>query len=407
MPWSSESRGEKSTAIFIPEKNKRVHSECGQRELSNRKIKKIPPNVMILILSRLPTKSVARFRSVSKLWNSLTCEPSFALQQFRNGPNKNRPSALILSWRCNIEFSLKQFEEGRPLSEKLYFIGPKRLPCYVMTNSCNGLICVLGLRSAIMVNPGTGKVIMLPEGTIACNNSKLPISGGLGFDVSTGEYKVVRFVHCLDLTVACEVLTLGSQSWRRISNAPLPDTVRPPVVVNEAIHWTAKSDRHDGPEVAVSFDIRRETFGVIMHPECSRSSKVGNMVSVVGELAGYLCVSDKNTLSSQMDIWILMDYSQRRWIKQYSINLLAMENCSWDYVRVVKPLTIRDGNILLTDGRGRFDYYDPESGRFRMVMHDSAACGHTALHVESLISPAAVQRGIGLVYGRGNLNAEN
>ncbi|XP_008793681.1 F-box/kelch-repeat protein At3g06240-like [Phoenix dactylifera] len=398
--------------MHFPENNKiRIRRDCGQQELANKKVKKIPPNVMAEILSRLPTKSVARFRSASKLWNSLTCESSFALQQFKNGPNKNRPSVLILNWRCNIEFSLNQFEEGRPLSEKLYCIGPKRLPCYVMTNSCNGLICVLGLRSAVMVNPGTGEVMMLPEGTIGCNVHKLPVSGGLGFDISTGEYKVVRFVHCLDRTVASEVLTLGSESWRRISNAPLQDTVRPPVVVNEAIHWTAKCDRHDGPEVAVSFDIRHETFDVIMHPEGSHSitesSRVGRTVSVVGELAGYLCVSDKNTLTSQMDIWILMDYSQRRWIKQYSINLQAMENRSWDYVRVVKPLTIRDGNILLTDGRGRFDYYDPGSESFRMIMHDSAAAGYTTLHVESLVSPAAARHGTGLVYGHGNLDAEN
>ena len=50
---------------------------------------------------------------------------------------------------------------------------------------------------------------------------------------------------------------------------PLPDTVRPPVVLSEAIHWTAECE-HAGPEVAFPFDAKHETFNLILHQRTAK-----------------------------------------------------------------------------------------------------------------------------------------
>lgn len=163
--------------------NERSRRECAQQELANRNIKKILSNVMIEILPNLPTESITRFRSLSRPWHASTYEPSFALQQFKNGPDLSR-----IGWSCHYsEPAIKH----RALIESVRGICHHKfipwLDLYSWAQECcHGKPWNLG------------KIILLPEGTIIHNISKLFSSGGgLGFDISMGEYnnKAVQFVH--------------------------------------------------------------------------------------------------------------------------------------------------------------------------------------------------------------------
>ncbi|CDY24359.1 BnaA07g02840D [Brassica napus] len=55
-----------------PKEKKKRKTNCKKS-----RIQSIPTDLTIEILSRLPEKSVARFSCVSKLWSSITSDPSF------------------------------------------------------------------------------------------------------------------------------------------------------------------------------------------------------------------------------------------------------------------------------------------------------------------------------------------
>ncbi|KAG7650002.1 putative F-box protein [Arabidopsis thaliana] len=63
----------------------------------------VPLDLTIEILSRLPAKSVGRFRSVSKLWSANTTSQNF-INSFATGSLASRPSVLLTVRKGDILF---------------------------------------------------------------------------------------------------------------------------------------------------------------------------------------------------------------------------------------------------------------------------------------------------------------
>ncbi|KAI3936490.1 hypothetical protein MKX01_028120 [Papaver californicum] len=102
----------------------------------------------------------------------------------------------------------------------------------------------------------------------------------LGFDPVTKETKLVgawsiRKKHC-NAYFVCEVLTLGSNTWRRIDNVPLYNIQSNSAYLNGSIYWRSNkphfmefgnADGEDAnPKFIVAFDVGSEKFRVIPVP---------------------------------------------------------------------------------------------------------------------------------------------
>ncbi|XP_010912052.2 LOW QUALITY PROTEIN: F-box protein At1g11270 [Elaeis guineensis] len=372
---------------------RRVLEKCSKPKPSERdRAIHIPDDVMVNILSRLPVRSVLKFRCVCKLWHSLTQERYFVGQHYQHHWNKNNPGFIILSWIPRIsEITLYYFTEE---IHKFRMKGHRREETFSLSNPCDGLICVYGLESTYIVNPSIGEFVTLPEDSL--NRPYRPNVGaniGLGYDISTGEYKVVRLAPRTrfpeSCTTSCEIFTLGSHSWRAIGDVPYSVSCSVPAV-NGNIHWTIRTDHDEDPRIGLSFDIKNETFDVILHPEGHTDS----IFATVTELGGYLCVSSSNSTRAnnhmQKDLYILEDYISRKWIKHtIDMRLVGLQNPSFLAPRM-QPVVVQHGKIILANDWGRFEYYNPKTRCFEKPAFLTP--GIVAPYLESLISPLAIQQ---------------
>ncbi|KAL3721390.1 hypothetical protein ACJRO7_033821 [Eucalyptus globulus] len=153
---------------------------------------KLPHDVAIHILKRLPVRSLLRFRCVCRSWRSTIDDPRFVALHLSH-------SALDA---CNWHLVCDPLQDMCSLLPNASLTLPSN---YDFVGSCNGLICVT--RSFIIGSDPTmylwnlftrkHKAIPRPapenpilRGYAAC------ISLGFGFDAGSNDYKIVRILFC-------------------------------------------------------------------------------------------------------------------------------------------------------------------------------------------------------------------
>ncbi|KAL0002017.1 hypothetical protein SO802_015798 [Lithocarpus litseifolius] len=213
------------------------------------------PNVIIVdILSRLPVKSLIRFRCVSKSWFALISSHDFNTEHHNrtlSNTTKDSPYLLFSHYDLKMKkarfallssddpFPLKHFSkhldcklklgvsDGDPIpdppnrrilmkqAEKIgFFAYPSDFvelpcPCQIPMNklfiagSCNGLVCLADVAPSgdhviflILWNPSIRKAISLPSPVVNVPLFYEPVDRlGFGYDPITDDYKLVRLVY--------------------------------------------------------------------------------------------------------------------------------------------------------------------------------------------------------------------
>ncbi|POO01824.1 F-box domain containing protein [Trema orientale] len=189
----------------------------------------LPEDVVVEIMSRLPTESLLRFKCVRKssyvLINALVRNPIFVNRHLYNSSNKI--SCLIFK-RCKNNITNQQgiltisSEEDNP-SIYLNYVAKEFVPSVSLFGSkfygprshCNGIICQFSDRNILLCNPSTMEYKLLPG---PCFDDK-PLWKiryvGFGYDAIDDVYKVVRVYRCFGL-IRADVFILGSDCWREI-----------------------------------------------------------------------------------------------------------------------------------------------------------------------------------------------
>uniref|UniRef100_A0A6N2NFF7 F-box domain-containing protein n=1 Tax=Salix viminalis TaxID=40686 RepID=A0A6N2NFF7_SALVM len=94
----------------------RSSSSSSSRESVNTNRQQIPEDVILDILSRLPAKSVVRFRRVSRTWCSFTHDPFFASLHHDRSITRDKGNALLLSYpdpsSSSTSFSFFERKQG-------------------------------------------------------------------------------------------------------------------------------------------------------------------------------------------------------------------------------------------------------------------------------------------------------
>ncbi|KAI9077736.1 hypothetical protein K1719_040222 [Acacia pycnantha] len=257
-----------------------------------------PPEILVEILQRLPVKSLVKFTSVCKAWNSLITDQTFIfdhLNQTIQASNGNGSLFLQLYRRTreagNECFDYEEFYSLYSHNQQIDHFSVERFPLSrlfqlydysTVVGTCDGLVCVadysiLDLATLLIWNPSIRKYMVLPEPILTYStgnrqHERYQLFFGFGFDSKNKDYKVIRFVNLGDKenVPQVEVFSLASRSWRsipiRVAPFLLSQYLRniPQVFVNGVVHWVVSRRCDDHIlNFILSFDVVEETFGEV------------------------------------------------------------------------------------------------------------------------------------------------
>ncbi|PIA45693.1 hypothetical protein AQUCO_01600134v1 [Aquilegia coerulea] len=325
----------------------------------------IPHEISQDILSRLPVKTICRFKCVSKLWCSLPYDTDFVemhLKQSRDASN-----IIILSHKAEEDHSLLSFHsldmaEDDNKTEHMFTI-PLCMDVYAMELSCNGLVCFSALlRQEIYVcNPSIRKFIQLPK-LIASDTAYSPCKVvGFGFDDFSGKYKVMCAFHSqyFDWSL-CFIFTLGSTDgkWRQLDDIPRRIQSIQGAYLNGVVHWILEGyPNHLTPDGILTFNFQDEEYGVLPLPDhqywTDYMSLWGLHSSVhLKVIGGYLRLV--TTLDGSdagywtLEFWTLTDYKNHVWTYDFTYSFEIIS----EYLNFSPPIpvNIRNGKVLFAAG---------------------------------------------------------
>ncbi|OVA05762.1 F-box domain [Macleaya cordata] len=235
------------------------------------------------ILSRLPVKSLMRFKCVCKRWQSLIQDHSFV--DLHLTQSQRRPDLLIAVPGEGVVrfFSAEYMFEGGAAIQRI------EIPSWGhgALSSINGLICFVDLLepAACINNLSTREKTRWIKTSVKREEIRLgfdyrpggPVFG-FGFDPATKEHKVICMWEICRYTTMpsyeliggttekiCEVLTVGQNSWRRIDDVPQYMLRGRAIYANGSIYRRNADERLEY-EVIVAFDVGSEKFRSIPIP---------------------------------------------------------------------------------------------------------------------------------------------
>ncbi|CAA7061279.1 unnamed protein product [Microthlaspi erraticum] len=326
----------------------------------------IPNDLITEIFLRLPAKSVARFRCVSKQWRSMSHLPYFT--ELFLTRSRSRPRLLFALQRgypCDWSFfSSPQLQN--PYDCKVSVGFHMKLPREMCTERfcgpVSGLIyfCIREVsqksdKDAVLVffNPRTRQYAKFSE-------LKTDFSASfLGFDPIDKQFKVLSMSRPYH-----RILTLGTGNmrWRKIqcplNHLPLGEVV----CINGAMYYSAEVSKSSF--AIVCFDLRSEKYKFI---EAKRYLE--DLFNYKGKLGriNLRYVKDGNTLA--LHVKVLEDVENQKWSK----NVYTLpENAPVDRYDAYIVGVSATGEIVLSERRTsqqRFYvfYFNPERNTFQRV----------------------------------------
>ncbi|CAN4104088.1 unnamed protein product [Withania somnifera] len=164
--------------------------------------------VVTKILSKLPVKSLLRFKSVEKSWRALICSPEFINCHTCSSANNNKDytdNTVILKI-SQPEVNLQEcpvMEE----SDLDYHMENSGI-AFSIEGSVKGLICLVNTaKELVLWNPAIRKYEKLPDFRTEWRNAN-HFTYGFGYDEINDDYKVVRTYEAGAYTISEVLLVL-------------------------------------------------------------------------------------------------------------------------------------------------------------------------------------------------------
>ncbi|XP_056693805.1 F-box protein CPR1-like [Spinacia oleracea] len=379
-----------------------------------------PPEIITLILSKLPAKSLVRFKSVCKPWNSLIKSSNFVKIHLNRTLTSDCNRHLLVSVGHLSLHSSKIDHNQLSFSEIHDPIKPRQL--FNLVGSRNGVVCISNISKTdvLLFNPVTKSRRKLPSPQIPIPKLNITVFG-FGYDSKNDDYKVLRIVQGLgkieDSNNKAQVYSLNSNSWRCVQGLPysLYYGIYDGVLFNEALHYVVT---HESESMFIAtFDLRTEGFSRIDYPNY-KDKFHSESVFTLTELGGCLCLfinchkykcdadpdemveseSDDDEdddldeyldarVLEQFDFWVMKEYGNKEsWVKLFSICKPWIIGSS----KFIRPVVYsKDGRrILLEIDNSRYCWYDLESGNVERITVSGLPKGNclTGTSMDSLVS---------------------
>lgn len=328
----------------------------------------LPSGITLDILSRLPVKTIGKFRCVSKLWLSYLTDPYF----FQLHRSQSRKKLLSLS--CLIKPPNNHLGEVDATiniftgDDKIRFINffTKKIKLdqveedynKIRLLTSNGLLCLAFVNHIYICNPSTQELFKLPD------PSPSSISIGFGYLSSTQEYKVVRLFDEKKGKRRCEIFTIStssSSSWRVVEQVCPHSTTETPIFANGSLHWKVNSRDANDARI-LSFDLEAEKFWVVPPPCCV--SEISHPIFTLVEFRdNHLWLGMHSAAERMLEFWVLKDWENYVWVNEYSIDLSHDMD---GYVSLELPIKFMNPEVMLiavTTWSSRGIIYRPNYGR--------------------------------------------
>ncbi|CAA7035010.1 unnamed protein product [Microthlaspi erraticum] len=341
--------------------------------------------VTVDILSRLPLKSVARFRCVSKLWSSL-------INEWIKTRATTQPRLLAIMLQSS---SFSSYTYPLSSNNKAFIPADKgshtsSTSGLIMSRYVHGLICCWSNSDRFRIyNPTSGQSVLLPkikyDGLRNLVNGFFEtnlMNGFFGYDPVENQYKVLCFTRPY-WECSCQVFTLGGpkklEQWRSIITdnflRPDDDILAAPwehstsVCINGFIYYTGR--------IIISalgrFDVRFERFDRIQMPPDTRIMNQfwdSTLVNYQGKLG---CVRYKTNGSAEMWIMEEDDHLKKQEWSKIALFMMPLDLANtFRYMTIITGVT-RDGEIVITPKTLRSDeslyayFCDPMQYKTRRV----------------------------------------
>lgn len=320
-------------------------------------------DMMIEILTRLPVKSLIRFRCVCKSWYTSFKSPNFIYKHLNNDEN----TRLVVSYETVIEergveypfsyiclvpdetlvdLSLQDLHPHTPVA----IIGP-----------CDGIFFLLNSNTLITLwNLATKEYRDLPKcrASLPRYTKILRSSIGFGIDLGNNDYKLVMILTLWDekrdtfyKLSHIAMFNFNTNVWRGFKGFEMEyeylDNKLDSTHLNGVCYWIAMQDFDS--KVILSFDISAEVFEEIQTP-CNPKSALGNLGLCNGSLA--LVVLDEE--EKCFDLWVM---KERCWTKQFTVG---------PFLEACEPLGLwKKGAFFLESETGQLLLYDPNNKEMR------------------------------------------
>ncbi|KAJ0615644.1 putative F-box domain-containing protein [Helianthus annuus] len=297
----------------------------------------IPSEIVEDIFSRLPIKSILRFRSLSKPWLLRLSSPSFTKL---HSTRPHRTSLFISAHdrSARKKHLLSAPLDGEPVTHLMtlddvdyYDITEAQhlngLVCFALVKYCSGDDCYYA--QIFVVNPSTHNIFKLPEQVPDFSNSRGCYL--FGFEESKNEHKILIITDIFKSgTLEIMIYSMSDYSWRKID-------VEPPI----GFHWDSLAFKVDGYCISVcvnsvvhlllldtydilGFDLRTEKFFIINAPQGvidyeAQSNYYPDLIKINGCIGVVFHDRDHVLEKNGMDIWVLQDYENRVWVREIII----------------------------------------------------------------------------------------
>ncbi|KAL3821506.1 hypothetical protein ACJIZ3_007411 [Penstemon smallii] len=356
---------------FLQEKNKNKHFGGTNENL--------PEEILFDIFSRLPAKSVGKFRCLSKSWHTQLSTTQFIKSHLSCKPQQKK---FIFLTRC-LQFVIMTLHNNITCSINSVMMVDSYTDLW---GSCNGLVLLgTGAKVMFVFNPITLQQVYIPNSPLAPNKYEFVTVYGFGYDSNNDDYKIVR-LSCkkgLDdeyvLLTFVDVYSLKRGVWNRVISSPNGHAhyhLPPGTFANNAIHWLIVNK--ESRSAIVAFDLANEVFYDV---PCPTDVDVYNCSYDLVVLEGCLCVVMK--YFNDPDFWIMKDYgSVESWTK---FSFILSTFCEFKLLCFIGDekehvLVLIDGaNLVVCNLKERaFKHMDTGKARFLDSVN----------FVESLVSPA-------------------
>ncbi|KAL0800394.1 hypothetical protein Bca101_055569 [Brassica carinata] len=281
----------------------------------------LPIDLIIEILQRLPAKTIAKCRCVSKQWGSLLCNPHFTKSFLTCSSTRPR---LLFTFEFGGKWHFFSSPQPQNVDEQVviadYHMSFSGDWYKQICISANGFIYLYDKmmlkekmeRVPVICNPSTGQKIYLPK--VLAKNKDL--RSFLGYDPIENQLKV------LCMTVAGyrqqtnsrehQVLTLGKvkPSWRKIKCLfpHFPENFGNGICISGVLYYIARSNLNT---VIACFDVKYEKYSFIqIDDENSQLNWFLTLINYKGKLGAI--VFDR---SSHGNLWVLDDPEKEKWSK--------------------------------------------------------------------------------------------
>nr|ABX82528.1 S-locus F-box-like protein c [Petunia integrifolia subsp. inflata] len=373
---------------------------------TRRMMNKLPEDVVIYILFRLPVKSLLRFKCTSKAWYTLILSDTFVklhhnhatatkeefilfIRTFREEPDlwKNVASFIYCDDNNDHNNLFPDLDLSHLTSSYCSIFGQ-------LIGPCHGLIALSDSIIIIILNPSTRKYVVLPPSPFGCPKGyHRSIEGiGFGFDSIVNDYKVVRLSDVYwdpptdypgPREPKVDIYDLSIDSWRELSEVEFPSIYYLPcseMYYKEAVHWFSHIDMD---VMILCFDIITEIFRTMKIPgDCTFLEIPRYGLAILNECLTLISYPDPMCSDEPIEeliyIWIMKEYGESEsWIKKYTIKPLPIES----------PLAIwKDHLLLLQSISGIILFsWDLNSNEVKeFELHGHLECMRAVIYKESL-----------------------